>query len=83
MSGYCLGLLFVREIPVVNANTVDPDQAPRSAVSDLVLHCLQRSHLWDARPKWVKLVAIQIILLEANGFSKTKEENTFLVEKKK
>ena len=27
------------EIPVRNTNSVDPDQMPRSAASDLVLHC--------------------------------------------
>ena len=40
------------EMPVVNANSVDPDQTPRS---DLDLHCLSMSHLWDARHKWVKV----------------------------
>ena len=28
------------EIPVFNANSVDPDQTPRCAASDLGLHCL-------------------------------------------
>ena len=28
------------EMPVVNANSVDPDQTPRSVASDLGLHCL-------------------------------------------
>ena len=28
------------EISVVNANSVDPDQTPHSATSDLSLHCL-------------------------------------------
>ena len=32
-------------MPVVNANRVDPDQTPRSAASDLGLHCLPISHL--------------------------------------
>ena len=40
-------------MPVINANSVDPDQTPRSAVSDLGLHCLPMSHFWDARHKWV------------------------------
>ena len=31
------------EIPVSHANNVDPDQTPRSAASDLDLHCLQMS----------------------------------------
>ena len=30
-----------------------PDQTPRSAVSDLGLHCLPRSHKRDARLLWV------------------------------
>ena len=33
------------EIPVCNANSVDPDQTPRSAASDLGLHCLPASLL--------------------------------------
>ena len=41
-------------MPVVNANSVDPDQIPHSATSDLSLHCLPKSHLWNARHKWVK-----------------------------
>ena len=35
-------------MPVVNANSVDPDQTPHSATSDLGLHCLPKSHLWEA-----------------------------------
>ena len=30
------------------------DQTPRSAESDLGLHCLLMSLLWDTRLKWVK-----------------------------
>ena len=41
-------------MPVVNANSVNPDQTPRSAASDLGLRCLAMSHLWDARHKNVK-----------------------------
>ena len=33
------------------ANSADPDQVQRSEVSDLGLHCLSRSDLWDARLK--------------------------------
>ena len=40
-------------MPVLNANSVDLDQTPRSAASDLGLHCLSMSLLWDAR-LWVK-----------------------------
>ena len=37
-----------------NANSVDPDQMPHSAASDLGLHYLPMSLLWEARLKWVK-----------------------------
>ena len=37
------------EIPVFNAISADPDQTPRIAASDLDLHCLRMSLLWDAR----------------------------------
>ena len=40
-------------MPVNNANSLDPDQMLRSVASDLDLHCLSVSLLWDARLKWV------------------------------
>ena len=43
------------EIPVFNANDVDPDQMTHLAASNLGLHRLQMSLLCDARHKWVKL----------------------------
>ena len=36
----------------LNVNRKEPDQTPRFAVSDLGLHCLPMSLLWDARLKW-------------------------------
>ena len=48
----CLLLLpYFIEIPVFYANSVDPYQTPRSpsVASDLGLHCLPMSLLWDAR----------------------------------
>ena len=33
----------------LNANSVDPDQMPHSAASDIGLHCLLMSQLWGAR----------------------------------
>ena len=39
---------FITEIPVLNANIRDPDQTPRFVVSDLGLHCLPVSFIWDA-----------------------------------
>ena len=50
---FLLYICFI-EIPVLHANTVDPDQRPRSMASDPGLHCLPISLLWDARHKWVK-----------------------------
>ena len=47
-------LPYYIEIPVFNANSVDPDQTPRSAASDLGLHCLPMSLLWDTNHIWVK-----------------------------
>ena len=42
--------MFCIEIPVFNANSVDHDQTPLVA-SDLNLHCLTMSSLWEARHK--------------------------------
>ena len=41
------------EISELHANSEDPDQTPRSVSSDLGLHCLSMSLLWDARLEWV------------------------------
>ena len=38
LSGYFLFVCFI-EFPVFDANSVDPDQTPHSAASDLGLHC--------------------------------------------
>ena len=42
------------EISEHNANSVNPDQTPRSAASDLGLHCLAMSISCGARLKGVK-----------------------------
>ena len=47
-----------------NTNSVDPDQTPHSAASDLGLYCLPMSLLWDARLKWVKRTANQFPSLQ-------------------
>ena len=54
VSGYFLLLLCFIEIPVFNASIVDPDQTPRSAASDLGLHCLPFTLLGVSRLKWVQ-----------------------------
>ena len=38
---------------LLNANSVDPDQTLHDAASDLGVHCLPMSLLWDARLKRV------------------------------
>ena len=50
---FLLNSCFV-EISELYANSVDPDQTPHSAASDLSLHCLPMSLLSEARYKWVK-----------------------------
>ena len=49
VSDYFLLLPCFIEIPAFNLNSVDL----RSAASDLGLHCLLMSLLWDDRRKWV------------------------------
>ena len=55
MSDKFLLLPCFIEIPVFNAQSVDPDLMPHSVASDLGLHCLPMFLLWDARLKWVNL----------------------------
>ena len=54
-------------------NSVDPDQMPHSVASDLGLHCLPMSLLWDTRLKWVKTSLTSKVsnlhLMIANDFS--------------
>ena len=52
IRGAWLVFIIVREISELNANSVDPDQTPHSAASDLGLHGLPMSLLWDARLEW-------------------------------
>ena len=54
-------LLYFIEISEFNANSVDPDQTPRSVASDLGLHCLPMSILWDARQKWVRPPVVYLL----------------------
>ena len=42
------------DVLVFNVNNVDTDRTPRSAASELGLHCLQMFLLCDAGHKWVK-----------------------------
>ena len=52
-SWFSLLLCFI-EIPVFNANSVDPDLMLHSATSDLGLHCLLVFLLGVSRLKWVE-----------------------------
>ena len=54
-SWFLLSPCFI-EIPVFIANSEDSDQMLCSAASNLGLHCLPMSLLWDTRHKWVKFV---------------------------
>ena len=49
-------------ISVYNAYSVDPDQAPRSAASDLGLHCLPMFLSLDTRHNWVRKKQLFITL---------------------
>ena len=42
------------EIPVSNANSIDADQIPHSAVSDLGPHCLPVTLFGVSRLEWVE-----------------------------
>ena len=49
-------------------NSGEPDQTPRFAASDLVLHCLLMSHKKDTRLIWGKVLYIVGLLHILNGF---------------
>ena len=53
VSDLFLLLSFIIESPVLNINSVNPNQTPRSAASDLGLHCLPISLLWNASHKLI------------------------------
>ena len=48
-------LRWFTEIPVINANSVDPDQTPRLRRLIWIYAVCQCPILWDTRHKWVKL----------------------------
>ena len=62
LGGVFLSLLCFVEISALNANSVATDQTPRSMVSDLDLHCLPVSIVWDAKHKLVKFGMVTCIL---------------------
>ena len=56
MFGYISFLSWLIEISELNANIVDTGQRSHSVASDLGLHYLPMSILWDSKLKWVKLI---------------------------
>ena len=50
------------------ANSVDPNQMPCSAASDLGLHCLPKSQKWDAMHKWVNILKIPKVVSRCQHF---------------
>ena len=55
MSCWFLLVLCFIEIPIINANSIDPDHTPRFAASDLGLHCLPVTILGVSRLKWLNM----------------------------
>ena len=47
---------FKRKMARLFANSGDPDQTPRSAASDLGLHCLSITLIGVSRLQWVSLI---------------------------
>ena len=60
-SGLFLVLSCIIEISVLCAKTVDTDQTPHLAASDLGLHCLPVSLLWNARHKWINMKSLEFM----------------------
>ena len=58
----CFSVLFHFWQKFVLANSGDSDQKPRSAASDLGLHCLSKSKKWDARLIWVNNCVVEVCL---------------------
>ena len=50
------------------ANSGDPDQTPRSAASDLGLHCLPSTLLWVSRLQWVKEAYVVVLIRSASKY---------------
>ena len=58
-------VLFLR-YKSLYANSVNQDERPQNATSDLDLYSLPtcKSHLWDARYVWVKLLSLSFLSLK-------------------
>ena len=67
------------EIPLFNANSGDPDQTPHNAASDLGLHCLPMSFLWDDRHNDLRGAFCFVFFLELDPFSKGRQNQLDIV----
>ena len=64
---------------LVNANSVDPDQTPRSAASDLGLHCLPMSHLGTLVYVSVEDLAVRRMYVEPDKLPFMFDEPTLIL----
>ena len=55
IRGVWLVIIMFCRMSKLNANSVDPDQTPSYAASELGLNYLPMSLLWGARLKWVNI----------------------------
>ena len=58
-----LSLSSFVEISELKTNSIEPDETPRFAASDLSLLCLHMSLLWDARHKLFNCVLYSFVLV--------------------
>ena len=78
--GSYFSFVFKFWLKILEANSGNPDQTPRSAASDLGLHCLPVSHKKDARLLWV-IVPIECCPLchSQHHFINLLEDSEFLL----
>ena len=55
------------EMSVVNANSVDPDQMPHSAVADLGLHCLPSPIYGMLATNWLRFIPGHVSMVDFYG----------------
>ena len=65
--GWYFPFSFKLKKKILYANSREPDQTPRFAASDLVLHCLAMFHKKDARLIWVKMYCSLLLYLQKNN----------------
>ena len=65
------------------ANSGDPDQTPRSAASDLGLHCLQVTRLGVSSLQWVKRSVLKLLGIQLDFIGVPTHHTRFKCCKKK